>query len=217
MNWALFLGLVPLLLSFLCALFLFVATFSLWLPSCGSPRRIPLNRSTFFLAPSWGFWSSILPCQILTTAPFCNRANSVRTCRSTSTWRCSCGSGLSPSYRPRRRHGPFESLPGSESACFSLAQLSELGLIRSAAVFPARHCAAEVLPALAQSSPSWPTFSLCLRSSSFQPSASAPPGIAQALFRYHCEFLPLSATSLCSCGCAEYACLGVRTTTLNIP
>ena len=29
------------------------------------------------------------------------------------------------------------------------------------------------------------------------------------------EFLALSPISMCSCGCAEYACLGVPMTTLN--
>ena len=112
----------------------------------------------------------------------CNCSDRERRDRSYSCkdGRCSCGSGLSPSYRP---------LPGSESARFSLAQLSELELIRSAAVLPARQCAAEVLPALAQSSPSWPTFFLC---------ASALPAsnlallllqvLTEALLRYHCDF-----------------------------
>ena len=120
---------------------------------------------------------------------------------------CFCCPGLCFSCQSQKSLScPFLSLsfcstlsPESESARISLAQLSELGLIRFAAVSPARQCAAlatevaELLPALAQSSPSWPTFFLCA-----DPALPASnlallllQVLAQALFRYHCECLSL--------------------------
>ena len=88
--------------------------------------------------------------------------HSDRFCRNSSTSRCFCGSGLCFSCQGQKGLScPFlflsfcsASSPESESARLSLAQLSVLALIRFAAVFTARQCAAEVLPALAQSSPS---------------------------------------------------------------